>query len=455
MKRLALLLSIATLLLLNACHPSSPKTTPAKGTASQPSSEPASTLSGTATATASPTVSSGGELAPAPLIGPGTSSSTATSPAAGTTALVPVPSTRRGIQVLAPEGQISEDFRRELGSKLGAEVTVETYATAEEALHKLSTSGASYNLALVSYRIVPALVADQKLAALPLLPVQIQPAPKFLHHFFDRENKYSLPYAFSLTGLAMRKADVKVPVVQWKQLFSEPNYKLAALPEDEAFRNSLLSKAGLRGASLPSGAKDNGDEQPIQVNSVAVLKKKFAAQPGWQFVLPAEGSVIFLYCAVIPANVPQPERSNALLQTFFDPELVARLAEENNLGVTQPAAMKLLPPATLADGMIYPRNDILDKCIFIRSGYRPIPAPAVTPSVAVSPAPGTAPAVPVSTTPGVATVAATVSAAVQAVSTVSSATATAPASVPATNAPAAPTTPTTSATATPSTPQAR
>lgn len=393
-KRLTPYLLILALIWLAACHPSAPK--PVPPTPAQPSSEPSTTSASTpvtttassevsigpATATASATFSVPVEQPP-PLLGPSTATGSPTvipTPEIATTSVPvvvtpPAPVKITAIRILAPAGQISDGVRQELATKLGLDVQIDTYSSNDEALQKLGAATASYPLALVSYRIVPTLISGQKLAALPTLVPTLQPSPKYLHHFFDRDNKYALPYAFSLAGMAVRSADIKTPVNQWSHLFSEANWKQAQLPGDEGLTTSLLVKAGLRNSSLATAvpaAKEEGSS-PIQVDSVACLKKRYATQPGWRFVLPGEGSVIFMYCAVIPANSPSPEKSVAVLNEFFHPEVTARLAEENYLGVTQPAAFKLLPAASTGDALIYPPERIQNNCIFIRSGFRPTP----------------------------------------------------------------------------------
>lgn len=397
MKRLFPLLAVWTLALLAACHPTAPAPKPAPNPATPPATESIQNATASLSLTpAAPTTTTSAtlsavELPPAPLLGPTpthtdtvpptvTSSESATiSNVVVPTPSLPAPTKLTSVRLLAPEGQITDGVRQDLATKLGIDVQVDTYTTADEAVKKLSTPppAPAYALALISYRIIPHLITDQRLAPIPNLPVSRLPAPKYLHHFYDRDNKYSLPYAFSLAGIAVRAADVKTPLSQWNQLFSEAHYKVAHLPDDDALESSLLAKAGLRNSSVASTATATAGtgNEPIQVDSVANLKKKFATQPGWRFVLPGEGSIIFMHCAVIPANSPSLEKSAVAFTEFFSPEITSRLAEENYLGVTQPAAFKLLTPASTGDALIYPPDRILDKCLFVRSGYRPIPTP--------------------------------------------------------------------------------
>ncbi|PAW75563.1 MAG: hypothetical protein B9S32_17695 [Verrucomicrobia bacterium Tous-C9LFEB] len=401
MKRIFPLLAVWALALLAACHPTAPAPKATPPPATPPATESISTATAALnlapavpTATASLTTSPV-ELPPTPLLGPAaaqtnappalitapdTSAATNAAPAIVLPPPTIAPAKVTSLRVLAPEGQISDGLRQDLATKMGIEVQIETYSGLEEAAKKLAAPAPGYALALVSYRLIPHLVSEQRLAPLPALPTIRQPAPKYLHHFYDRDNKYSLPYAFSLAGIAVRAADVKAPLSQWNQLFSEANYKVAHLPDDAALESSLLAKAGLRNSSVGSSAAAGDGNSPIQVDSIAHLKKKLAAQPGWRFVLPGEGSIIYMNCAVIPANSPAPEKSAVLLTEFFTPEIVARLAEENYLGVTQLAAYKLLAPASVGDSLIYPPERILDKCTFVRPGYRPIPAPEATPT---------------------------------------------------------------------------
>lgn len=105
----------------------------------------------------------------------------------------------------------------------------------------------------------------------------------------------------------------------------------------------------------------------VRIDTVAALHS-LKSKPGeaWQVVLPAEGSLLRIHHWAIPATAPKPALSEAALKSLVNPAAAARLAVEDDLGVTQPEAKKLLPPALLLDPLLYPAHPLLNNTRFVR-----------------------------------------------------------------------------------------
>jgi spermidine/putrescine-binding protein len=304
-------------------------------------------------------------------------------------------------RILAPAGHVPDWLKEQLEKKAGVPVTVDVYATDREAADKLRQAEPVYDLALVSDRIIAPLIKEQKLAALPENLPALKADPQFLHHYFDFTNHYAMPYAWTAVGIAYRAAEVKPEPKKWTDIFSEANLKRTVLPDDPVLLTKLSGRDNVKGALLapaspepapaptpaptepskssetvtntmatapnaPPVIEPKPQTPPMQVDSIAVLKKKYSGDKAWRFLLPDEGSPIYLYHTVIPAAASAAGPAAGLLEIFFDPANQARLAGENDLAVTRKTAMTQVTPAQAQDLQIYPPDRTSSKFYFIR-----------------------------------------------------------------------------------------
>jgi spermidine/putrescine-binding protein len=236
-------------------------------------------------------------------------------------------------------------------------VEVVSYRTNDEARSKIGQA----DLALVSQEIVAEMAASGGLLPLEdsLLSAPHRPQALFLHHYFDTQNRFSIPYAWSLLGAAFRREALPPAVKSWAAVFSSGK-PIASLLEDPLF-SRLTGKIGLQ--SVPQTvAPELAD---IQIGSIAALRH---LPPEWTLVLPKEGSYITLYSWVIPTEAPHPEQARVALVALFKPENLARFGTETHWGITQKNARALLPAERAKHPLLYPSDlgGYLDLCEFLR-----------------------------------------------------------------------------------------
>ena len=102
------------------------------------------------------------------------------------------------------------------------------YSDNEEMLAKLAAGATGYDLLVPTGNAVQALIASGQLQPLDLarIPNLKNIKPEFLDQWFDPGNRYSVPYAYSLTILgynAERMRALDVPTDTWAAIF-EPKY---------------------------------------------------------------------------------------------------------------------------------------------------------------------------------------------------------------------------------------
>ena len=239
----------------------------------------------------------------------------------------------------------------------GAPLEIASYTTNEEARAQIDHT----DLALVSQEIIVEKTSSGLLLPLDdsLLPASYRPQVLFLHHYFDAQNRFSIPYAWSLLGVAFRRQALALPVKNWNAIFSSGK-PLAFLPDNTLWVR-LTSKIGLPSAP-PTVTPDLAD---IQIGPMAALRSLPAE---WTVALPVQGSYITLYSWVIPAGAAHPERARAALVSLFKPENLARFGTETPWGITQKTARSLLPAERAGDPLLYPADlgGYLDLCEFLR-----------------------------------------------------------------------------------------
>ncbi len=319
----------------------------------------------------------------------------ASAPAASTVvAATPAPAPRslplgggnhRGgaLRVLAPAGHFPEWMLDSVRRRARTTVNLDTYADLAEARRKLSSG--RYDVMAVSYQLVPDLVAQGKLAKLAPTPNFPKPDAQFTGHFFDPDNAYTLPYAGSLYAVAYRGDAVSAPIQSWAQVPAASEN--VQIPEGDVFASAVRklatrsagSKVTVRnrsGATAASEQKNGAVSSPmpwgasaaapVQVDTIAALRKRLPYDPNWKLALPSEGAPIELYCVTIGASTPVGSAAAAFIANVFDPATAARLCQENHWMSTSRRTTARLPEVVAQDPLLYPPKALLDRCIFLK-----------------------------------------------------------------------------------------
>lgn len=79
----------------------------------------------------------------------------------------------------------------------------------------------------------------------------------------------------------------------------------------------------------------------------------------WRYVVPREGTLLWVDCLAIPANTPNKELAYRFLNFISDPEIAALNASELSVATPNAAARALLPDAIRQDPSIYPPDAVL------------------------------------------------------------------------------------------------
>ncbi|MFV9506284.1 MAG: polyamine ABC transporter substrate-binding protein [Oscillochloridaceae bacterium umkhey_bin13] len=275
------------------------------------------------------------------------------------------------------------DFEAESGIR----VIVDTFETNEDMIAKVRAGGSGYDLVVPSDYAVQIMIADGLLAPLERTRLSnfdnLDPALTGL--YFDRENRYSVPYLYGTTGIAYSKAAYPQGITSWAALFDPaqlaPVRGKASMLDDE--REAPGAALHYLGASLNStdpaalaqvrelllnqkpylAAYNSGNFQRLLASGEYViaqafsgdallarrgLEDEFSGNPDIAFVIPEEGGTIWMDNLAILADSPNQANAQRLIDFLLRPEVAAQNAEYVGFLTPNRAARERLSPELIA-----------------------------------------------------------------------------------------------------------
>jgi spermidine/putrescine transport system substrate-binding protein len=166
---------------------------------------------------------------------------------------------------------IIEEFEKETGIK----VQLSYIENNDELLAKLiSTQAAGYDLIMPSDYLIPLLIEKQLIQPLDKSRINIWERfdPHTLNHYFDPDNKYSLPYYWGMYGIGMSPAlSAQAAVTDWHLIFNPPAGIRVSMFENP--REAVL----LAGYYLFNKTEDFTEQEITQIGIVLKEQKKIVA----------------------------------------------------------------------------------------------------------------------------------------------------------------------------------
>ncbi|WP_413291394.1 spermidine/putrescine ABC transporter substrate-binding protein [Bdellovibrio sp. HCB337] len=166
---------------------------------------------------------------------------------------------------LSPE--IQEKFEKETGIK----INVSNYSSNEELLAKVQMGSSGIDVAVPSDYMVQIMIKMNLLESLnsSQLTNKSLIAAEFLNQSYDPENKYSMPYTWTSTGIAYNKDLYKGKMKSWKDLLANKELKgKFALMDDS--REAVGAALKIQGASINS----TKEAELVKAKEVLLAAKK-------------------------------------------------------------------------------------------------------------------------------------------------------------------------------------
>jgi spermidine/putrescine transport system substrate-binding protein len=283
------------------------------------------------------------------------------------------------LRIFIWEEYIDPEVFRLFEREFGAKVIEDNYGSNEDMRAKLQAGGAVYDLVVPSDYMVTLLKKDGL-----LLPIDLSRVPnlqyagvRFRDPPYDPGHRYSVPYQWGITGIGYHKSQVIPPPTRWADLF-EP-----AWIEPYKHRISMLNdmREVIAAALVALGhSPESTDPQHLaQAQALLLQQKPFLAKydsesfedslasgetvlaQGWSgelamaqaqtpdiaFVVPAEGTFVFVDNWVIPKGARQRELAEDFMNFVLRPEISAMIVNHARYASVNEAARAFIKPEIL------------------------------------------------------------------------------------------------------------
>jgi len=276
----------------------------------------------------------------------------------------------------------------------GIRVELTYISSNEELFAKLKAGATGFDIIQPSDYITRRLIALSMLAPLdPRLLTNLHHLdPYYFTLSYDPGLKYSVPFTFGTTGIAINTANVSVPEegVSWSFLLDSKDPSHTSLLDDmrEVFAAVLFwkglspntrqiasleeAKTGIAEAknkvlmftSEPKALLLRGELSIAHAFSVDAIQAG-RENPQIKYFIPKEGGIIWTDNFAIPTTSNRPEEAHRFINFFLDPQNNKKVVEENWLATPNKTSKDLLPEEVRNNPNLYPSSEMLQKLHFL------------------------------------------------------------------------------------------
>ncbi len=271
----------------------------------------------------------------------------------------------------------------------GIEVVLDTYASNEELMEKLSAGVSDYDVANPSDYILAALIESNLLE--PMDHAQLHhlnnTSERFRNSHFDPGSRYSVPFLLSFAGIGYDRTKVKDPVDSWGILWN-PKYRDHILMLDDPMdcfavalkwmgysvntqnRNELEAArdALLKQKPLVKVYNSTNFDEILASGDVWLahgwngdLAKVVARYPNLAFAVPKEGSALSVDYLVIPRDAPHKREAHTFINYCLSAQVGASITNFNAFSTTNEAAKSFIRPDLMKNPAVFPDIEIMKR----------------------------------------------------------------------------------------------
>lgn len=264
----------------------------------------------------------------------------------------------------------------------GIDIVYEEFETNEILYPKISSGAIAYDVICPSDYMIQRMIENDLLSEINFdnIPNLKNIGKQYLERSrqFDPENKYSVPYCWGTVGILYNKMMVDEPVDSWSILW-DPKYKDNILMQDsvrDAFgvtlkylgyslnsidldelteaKNLLIEQKPLVQAYVIDQVRDKmiGNEAALGViySGEAIYTQK--ENPNLEYVIPKEGSNIWIDSWVIPKNAEHKENAEKFINFLCRPDIALMYFEYITYSTPNEAARELIEDESIRNSEI-------------------------------------------------------------------------------------------------------
>lgn len=295
------------------------------------------------------------------------------------------------------EAAMSAQFEKEFGYK----VLIDHFESIEEMMAKLQTGGSNqYDLVCIGDYVFPAALSQDLIQPLDhtRLPNLKNLMPRFLNDYYDPGCKYHVPWQWGFAGMLYRKDKITpADAASWSLLFDPqklagPFYLLDSQQEMISLAMNYLGydpnsmelddlKAAINlltttkkrpnclGFKGGVGARSEvaaGTADAAIVYNGDALRMITENPDSMDFVVPKEGTFMFLDGLAISKNAPNPDAAYKWLNWILEPKIAASISNYVQYATPNKAALPFINKADLNNPGIYPSAEIMDRLYYLK-----------------------------------------------------------------------------------------
>jgi len=284
-----------------------------------------------------------------------------------------------------------QQFEKQTGIK----VNISEYNSNEELLTKLQAGASGYDIIIPSDYMVKIMIKTELLQKLD--PNQLSQFskldPQLLNQSYDPKNEYSIPYAWSTTGIARNTSQYPEKVTSWKQVWGNKNLQnrftmlddpreviSAVLKTQNQSVNTMDSKAlnevkkqlktikpHIRAlTSDPKPYLINGDFLVSQMFSSDALNGKYVKKGPIEYVIPEDGCTMAIDNFAIPKTAKNLKEAYEFINFNLQKEVNVEFVKIKFGGPVVMGVKELLPTEIQNDEALFPNKKVLSRCEMIQ-----------------------------------------------------------------------------------------
>lgn len=297
---------------------------------------------------------------------------------------------------------ISDDIIQDFEKKYNCKIVYDTYNSNENMLTKILTTKSSYDIVVPSGDHVAIMIQKDILEPINKFKltnyVNLDKSVLEKASVFDPENTYSIPYFWGTTGLIYNKKYVPVSILQsesWNILadkFFQNKNKITMLDDAREVIGAALITAGFSPNDTSEKALEAAKEilkkwdanvsqfdsdsykNEIQDGTTWLAQayngdamQIIESNPDIDFILPMEGTSIWIDSIVIPKSSENKELAYKFIDFLLEAENGKLNAEFVQYPTPNSASLQLLSDEVKNNPLIYPGVDYLKKCSMIQN----------------------------------------------------------------------------------------
>jgi spermidine/putrescine-binding protein len=275
----------------------------------------------------------------------------------------------------------------------GIKVVYDEFEQNEEMYPKIKSGAVQYDVVCPSDYMIQKMIEDDLLTEINFDNVpnikNIDPAYLISAKSFDPENKYSVPYCWGTVGILYNKTMVDGPIDSWGAIFDERysgnilmidsvrdafgialsylGYDLNSTDEAqlEEAKALLQQQYPLVQAYVVDQVRDKmiGGEAALGViySGEAIFTQR--ENPDLEYVVPNEGSNVWIDGWVIPKNCRDKENAEAFINYMCSAEAALKNFEYITYSTPNAAARALITDEDIKNSKVaFPEQSVLDRC---------------------------------------------------------------------------------------------